>query len=359
LIGLLAATLIVALLLGGGVFYAARMLKTEVAAALGPRGEVGSINVGFSEVEVRDLRIRAAAGWPAGEELRAGRVVIVPDLRALLSRQFRVASIRVEDAYLSMLRQPGGKLAVLPSLLAAPGGGQGGGQARGMPEIVFGAIKLQNCAIDFFDATVRQPAHKLRVEQASAEIGYIALPALAGKTAIAVQGVVKGAQRDGRLNVRGWAEIATRDSELSVELRGVDLLAFQPYLIRAAETGVKRGSLDLDLVSTVSNKRLRAPGNVTLSDLELSGGGSFMGLSRGAFVAAMKDRQGRISVRFVIEGNLDDPRFSLNENFSGRVGSAVGNTLGISLEGLAKGVGTVGSSAAKGVGEAVGKLFGR
>ena len=119
LLGLLAVFAIGALLVVGGVHYATRTLQAQVTAALGPRGEVGEIRVGFSAVEVRDLRIRAGEGWPAADELRAERVVVVPDLRALLSRQFRVAAIRVEGAYLSMLRQRGGKLLVLPSLLNA------------------------------------------------------------------------------------------------------------------------------------------------------------------------------------------------------------------------------------------------
>ena len=84
-----------------------------------------------------------------------------------------------------------------------------------------------------------------------------------------------------------------------------------------------------------------------------------MGMPRQAVVAMMQDRRGRISVQFVLEGDINDPRFSLNENLMTRVGSSVAGVLGISLEDLAKGVGSAGGSIAKGLGESLGKLLGR
>lgn len=355
---LLATVIVLAVVVAGGLFAATRALKSQIESALGPHGEIGEIRVGFSAIEVLDLRIKAAKGWPSEDELRAKRVTVTPDLAALLSRSFRVSSIEIEDAYLSMLRRKDGKVLVLPSLLdaaASPQGAQKPGES--LPEIILGSVVLQNSAIEFFDATVRQPAHKMRLEQVKAKLGPLLLPKMNGRTAIELAGVVKGVQRDGQLLIRGSAELATRNSEVKTQLRGMDLVAFQPYLIKAADTGVKRGTLDLDLDSTVRDNRLHAPGTVTLSGLELSGSGGFLGMSQNSLVSALKDKQGRITAKFVLEGNLADPKFSLNESFSGQIGLAVGKTLGLSLEGLAKGVGTAGGGAARSLGDTLGKLF--
>jgi hypothetical protein len=97
---------------------------------------------------------------------------------------------------------------------------------------------------------------------------------------------------------------------------------------------------------------------VTLSGLELSSGKTFMGMPRDMVVSMMKNKDGKIAVKFTLEGNIDDPKFSLNENLSTRIGSSVAGSLGISLEGLARGVGSAGGSAAQGIGSTVGKLFG-
>ena len=170
---------------------------------------------------------------------------------------------------------------------------------------------------------------------------------------------MKGVKRNGALDVHGWAELSSRDSEIATKLRGVDLVSFEPYLVKAAEAGVRRGVLDLDLKSTVHKKALRAPGTLTLSDVELESGGgalnTFMGMPRNALIAALKNRNGQITVQFTLEGNLEDPKFSLNESFSRRMASSLGETLGVSVEGLARGVG----NAARGVGDAVMKLFGK
>lgn len=345
----------------GGVYFATKALKSKVEAALGPLGAVGEIRVGFSAIEVLDVRIKAASGWPAGEELSAKRIVIEPDLAALVSRNLRVSQIHIEDAYLSMLRRKDGKLLLLPSLLAAAGEKKASDNkmSAAVPVVQFGSVSCSNCAIEFFDATVRQPALKLRLEQVNARLGKLIVPQLTGRTSIELVGVVKGVQRDGKVTMHGFTEIASRDSEITTQLRGVDLVTFQPYLIKASETGVRKGTLDLDLKSNVRNNRLFAPGTVTFSNMELSSGGSFMGMPRNVVVSMLKDKNGKISAKFVLDGNLNDPRFSLNEDLSGRIGSSVASLMGLSLEGVVKGLGTVGGGATKGLGDAINKLFGK
>jgi hypothetical protein len=69
----------------------------------------------------------------------------------------------------------------------------------------------------------------------------------------------------------------------------------------------------------------------------------------------MKNRKDQITINFTLDGNLNDPKFSLNESFALRIGAAVAQTLGISIEGIAKGVG----GAAEGLGGVVRKLFGK
>src|SRR3712207_4638680 len=80
-------------LLCAGLFaayrYALQRLHGALLQALGPRASVGSIELGFSRIELRDLRIRAdrqgPRRWPAEDELRAERVRLTPDLRSALS----------------------------------------------------------------------------------------------------------------------------------------------------------------------------------------------------------------------------------------------------------------------------------
>lgn len=345
-----------------GLRVATKALKGEIERALGPDAEVGEILVGWSAIEVRGLRIRAPKGWPAQDALRARRVLVLPDLRALLSGEARVNRVTVEEAYLSLLRSHDGKLRVVPSLLereAGPAVTRAGKADTRLPEVRIGLVELRDSVLEFYDATLRRTPHRIRLEKLDARVEDLVVPGLGGRMRLKLEGVVKGVQRDGRLSVDGWAELATRDSEIATRLRGVDLIALQPYLLKATEAGVKRGTLDLDLKSVVRRNTLRAPGTLTLTGLELASGGgavnTFMGLPRQAVLAAMKNRNDQITLRFVLEGDLNDPKFSLNESFAQRIGAGIAETLGVSFEGIARGVG----EATRGIGETIRGLFGK
>lgn len=356
------ATLIIAAFLA--FQFGIKALKGKVEQALGPYGEVKEIRVNLTGVEVIGIRIRApentnkTGNWPAQDQLRAERILIIPAWRDMLSAKVVLHSIRVEGAYLSMLRDKNGRMRVLPSLLEKPAATDKKDDA---PPVSIGKIELVDSVVEFFDATVRQPAHKIRLERINANIENLHLPDLAGQSRIAVEGVLKGVQQDGKISISGPIELASKESEISTRLRGVDLVALQPYLIKAAETGVRKGTLDLDLKSTVKKGVLHAPGTLTLKGLELTstGGGTFMGMPRSAVVSMMKDKSGQIAIKFALDGNINDPHFSLNENFMTRVGSSMAGTLGVSIEGLAKGVGSAGGGIARGIGDSAGKLFGK
>lgn len=339
-----------------GLHFATRALKSQVEQALGPESEVGEIVAGWSAIEVRRVRIRAPKGWPTADTLRAQRIVITPDLLGLVSGKIRVNRIEIDQAYISVLRARDGRLRLLPSLLEKP---KQAGSTSTAPAVSIDAIELTNGVLEYFDATVRQPAHKIRLEQLHAKVGNLEVPSLSGRTHIDLDGKIKGVHRNGTMVIAGWTELADKNSELSTRLRGVDLIALQPYLIKAAETGVRRGTMDLDIKSKVRKNQLNAPGTITLSGLELapsgSGSGTFMGVPRQAVVTSLKDRDGKIVVQFVLEGNLSDPKFSLNESFAKRMGTSVAALLGISIEGLARGVG----GTAEGLGGVIKNLFGQ
>ncbi len=364
---LLIAGLLGALLLTGLVAFqfAVHALKGQIEQSLGPHGEVREMRVGAGGVEILGVRIRAprgneGTGWPAEDQLRAERILVVPSLRDLFSASLVIRRIRIEGGYLSILRTRKGEIRVLPSLLPPAANNPESTASAAAPAVRIERLELAGSAVELFDASVRQPAHLLRIESIDADLSDLRFPALDGTSEITARGMLKGTSGNGRLDLSGRIVLASKASTLALRLRNVDLQLLQPYLIKATETGVRRGTLDLDLDSTVSQGRLRAPGHLTLNGLELaSGSGSFMGLPRNAVISLMKDKSGRIGIRFVLEGDLEDPRFSFNENLMTRAGSALAENLGISLEGLARGVGSAGGGMARGIGESVEKLLGR
>lgn len=323
-----------------GLRVAAQRLEAVLQEALGPRASIAAVSLGWYGVELRGLRLRAAPGWPAEDELRAERVRLSPSLASLWSPHWKIRRVEIEQGYLSLLRTRQGRLRLLPALLERPGAG-GAGEPLGVD---IAQVELSGATIDFYDASVRQTPHRLRLEALDAAVGPLAWPALDSPTDIELQARLKGPQRDGTLSISGWLTAATRDASLKAAVRGVDLVALQPYLLKVNEGGVRRGTLDLTLDAAVKAQRLQAPGRLTLTGLELAGGGgllsTFAGVPRQAVLAAMQ-RDGRIEFNFTLDGRLDDPAFSINDNLATRLAGGLAETLGVSLGGVVEGVGGV------------------
>jgi len=330
-----------------GLRIAAGQLEAVLRETLGPRASVGAVSLDLTGVTVEDLRIRAASGWPAEDELRARRVHLRPGLATLWSRGWHVRSIEVEQAYLSLQRTRNGRLRVLPALTekgAAAADTPGSAASASRPTLRIAQIELADTTIDFFDASVRQGTHRVRLDQLRAELGPLLWPSLDEAMQVELSARLKGLQRDGQLEIAGTLTPATRDAKLKANARGIDLVALQPYLLKVNEAGVRRGTLDLKLDATVRAQHLHAPGRLTLTGLELAAGGgvlsTFAGVPRQTVIAAMQ-RDGRIDVGFTLDGRLDDPGFSLNENFATRLGGGLAEALGVSLGGVVEGVGGV------------------
>lgn len=321
---------------------AMRQLEHAIVTQLGPRGEVASVSLSWNGVELRGLRIAAAprSGWPAADELRAERIVVTPDLWSTLRGRIGVRRIAVDGGYIALLRARDGTLRVLPSLLG-PSPGRRDGTASPAPSLRIGEVRLRDTEVAWFDASVRQPPLALRLTGIDARIGPLPLPALDAATAVDLQAMIEGSRTGprGRLDLQGEVTHASRDADLKVKLRQVDLVVLQPYLNRVADGGVKAGRLDLDLAAKVERQRLHAPGRITLTGLELGSGG-FAGLPRQALLAAAT-QSGPIELDFTLEGRLDDPAFSLNENLATRFAAALAEKLGLSVGGVVEGVGSV------------------
>ncbi|HEY0972912.1 MAG TPA: DUF748 domain-containing protein [Solimonas sp.] len=352
-IGVIVLLSLVALLLVGQRL-AAEVLRDRVLEALGPSAAIGRVTLGLDRVVIEDLRLHAPEGWPAPDALRAARVVLYPDLRTLFSATTRVDTVEVEQAYLSVWRTQDEGLRLLPDLLHERRLDE---LREAAPRAVLDSIRFEDGVIELFDGSVRQPPHRLRLNAVRVEVGELRVPTLDGRTSLRLDGTLGDREVPGRVTVEGWIEPMAGNSSFESQLQRVDLKLLEPYLIRDSETGVRGGTLDLQVRSTVTDQRLKAPGTLVLEDLELEPAGglgaTFMGLSRQAVIATMKNRDRRIELDFTLEGALDDPRFSLNEVLSIRLAVGIARTLGLSLEGVVRGIGDLGGQGLKAVGGAI------
>ncbi|GAP37489.1 DUF748 domain-containing protein [Piscinibacter sakaiensis] len=347
------AVLALAALALAGWRLALQRLEAAVLGALGPRATLAALQLRWEGVELQGLRLRAERSgpqaWPAEDELRAERVRLRPQWasvwRALTGGEggWQIARVDVDGAYLSVLRGRDGRLRALPSLLGDPAARRDAAPLA----VLVGTLALHGATLDFLDARVARPPHRLHFSGLQAELGPIAWPALDQPMPLRIDAVMHGAgggaARDGRVHVDGTLTPATRDARLALRLDGVDLRVLQPYLLRLNEGGVERGRLDLQVDATVRGQQLHAPGRVRFSELALGRRGvldTVAGVPQQLVLKAMEER-GRIELDFVLEGRLDDPAFSLEENLSTRIAVGLAKALGVSVGGLVEGLGSV------------------
>ena len=332
---------------GGGWALALQRLQAAVLQALGPRATLASLQVGLTAVELHGLRLAGdrAAGWPDADEARAERVRLVPDWRSVLDGlrggPWRLHALEVDGGALVLLRAADGRLRLLPGLLEQPAAGPAAATpAPTAARLHIAQLRLRDATLRLYDASLGRPPHRLQLDALQAQVGPLALPAVGdgiAPTRLDLQARLQGPRHAGRLSLAGELHLGTRDATLQARLDGADLLVLQPYLLRAGGTHVRAGQLDLALQATVRQQRLHAPGTLTLTGLALQGGG-LAGLPQQAVLATLA-RDGRIRLQFTLDGRLDDPGFSLNENLARRVAGGLAEAVGVSVSGVVEGVG--------------------
>lgn len=380
------ALLLVLAAVAWGVFV--HVLEQRVLQALGPRATVGSIRYVYPTLELRDARITADGApyaWPAKDEIKVTRATFDASLSDLWAAHhgepLRISNVDIEDGTLSMLRTSG-HLMLLPALReearakaaghpegpASVGDGassplapdtQAASPARpgasypkpgpppGSPPpderpvvLLLEHVHIARVNVELYDATVdRAKPYRILLTDGQADIANIALPAVAQPMSLDLRASLESPGQDGRVSVKGTLAPGVHDADLAIALTGGNLVLLQPYLLRFGEGGVKSGRMDLQLDARVTHGQVHAPGRLTIANLQFNDmGGTFVGVERRAVLAALT-KDGRLDVRFTLDGRLDDPKFALNEKLGGRIAVGLADAVGVSVKNAVQSVG--------------------
>ncbi|WP_322054897.1 DUF748 domain-containing protein [Paraburkholderia bannensis] len=365
----------------GGLYALQREARARVEAVLAPIGTASQVHVAFwlTSVELTDVRLKPPPDWPSADMLRAQRITVTPDLRALLSHRVHIREVHVSGFLMTVVRRQNGSIQILPNLrremeAANAADAASATSAASSPsstsapsastdlasDKLIDHIVLENGSFVFYDRSVSNPPWRVTVSDANARVDHVHLPALDEPTHIVVTGSLKGPAHTGHVSFDGTLRIASKDSQTRTTLRSVDIAMLDPYLLKkaGARANVAGGTLDLDLTATVRGYRLHAPGTVTLHHLQLAESkdplDSFLSIPTRAAVAALKSHQGDITLHFVLDGDLHDPKFKLDDSLMTELRAGFAQALGVSAQGVAQGAGQT----AKGIADALRNLFG-
>jgi hypothetical protein len=169
---------------------------------------------------------------------------------------------------------------------------------------------------------------------------------------------IPGNMSTGTIKSNGKIKFKTKDMDLKTDLRKLDITSLKPYFQKESPVNITKGFLDLDMNVKVVSQKIHAPGTAVLKDLEFASGSGigskFMGVPLSLVVASLKKSNNEIPVNFVIEGDLNNPKFDLKENLMGKILVAMAEKLGLPIKGITEAVaGAAGEKGAEKVGSGI------
>ncbi|NMK45108.1 DUF748 domain-containing protein [Achromobacter sp. Bel] len=348
----IAVLLVLAALAGVLAFAATRIAEQRISSMLGPRGQVGDVRVGWRQVVLTDVNVPGASGQAGAS---AKRIVLEPDWPAFLRHEAVFNSVVVEGFDFAVVRNADGDMKIAPALQAALHAGAGGdGKTRGDRTIRIAELILRDGRLDFEDAVISKPPHRIPFKNVQARLSPVLIPGDGAHSDMTFSGTLED-NRNGESTVRaqGWLQIGGTDADMKVAVRNMDIRHAAPYLSEKDAGSLTGGAMDLDMNTTIANRELRASGSVALRGLTFSGDGTLFSLPRKAVLAAMKDKSGALRFDFKLQGSLDNPKFSVRRGFAAQVAQGFGRAIGVGAEGAAEGV----TGAVKELGNALSDLL--
>jgi hypothetical protein len=91
--------------------------------------------------------------------------------------------------------------------------------------------------------------------------------------------------------------------------------------------------MDMDSKIALREKRIDAPGELDLINLRVKeGGGMVLWIPAETLVSFLEKKGHQIKVKFHVKGNMENPRFSLQETFLTQAAIALAQALGMPIQ---------------------------
>ena len=178
----------------------------------------------------------------------------------------------------------------------------------------------------------------LNFTDVTVEVRDIAYPFTNRWTTYDITSRLAGGSQTGSITATGRTNLGNEQTNVKTTLKGIDLALLKSYVeLKGGDAGIKSGFIDITMQADIAKKHLRAPGTMVIRDLQLSSSGAasetFFGVPRSLMLAFLKNNRDDISLDFVLEGNLNNPKFTIREDLAKRIAVALATRFGVSIKG--------------------------
>jgi hypothetical protein len=360
LISIIALVLILSISIALLVKNANKILKYELESLLGKDFSVRKIDLHWGRVEAFDISLKN----PVGKEvLKTESLVLEADFKGILRKKYIISNLSFKKPYILLEKDLKGKLInPLPQKRTK-------GEVKKKPStpIIIKRINVTKGSLDYLDRKVSPPV-LTKLTNIELELKDVTFPLEDNFSNYILSANIPGRDSTGILNSKGKIKFKTKDADCEVEIRRLDITGFKPYFQKKSDVNVKKGNFDMDMDVKIRSRKINAPGKAVLRDLDFekgSGiGNTFLNIPRSAIINFLKNNNNEIVINFVLEGDLDNPKFNIRERFIEKVTIAIAEKLGLSIKNIGESIVTFGAEGVKevgkgvkGIGENIKKIF--
>jgi hypothetical protein len=310
------------LLIGGYfvlTFYAVKFIQPRLQPVMGAGFTLEGIKLKTTYLSARGIQYedpRSKQRFFQVEELR-----IYPSLLSLLKKSLHIKELTV----------------LRPSFFFYRSREEVKKKSEEAVEVQIDRIRIQKGSIDFEDRKIGDPSSQMKLRDLDFEIRDIRYPLVSLHSPVELKGKMKGKAQEGSITLKGWIDAKTMDMEIFLKIREIEVKTFEPYYRKRVTAEIESGTLDMDSRIAVKEKRMDAPGELDLINFHIKeGGGAVFWIPAETLIPLLERRKYEIKVPFQVKGNLEDPKFNLQETFLMRIAFSLAEALGLPVKSVAE-----------------------
>ena len=206
-------------------------------------------------------------------------------------------------------------------------------------------IRVEKGSFDFENQEYGRAQSPIQFKEVSFRLENIHYPIVSALSPFELRGKMVGSTREGKIEAKGWMNLQTGDTENVFEIREAEVKTFEPYYRKRVSAEIESGYINLAAKINLKQEWIDAPGSMELFDLRIKEEGTVFWIPAKTLVSLLKNKGNRIKAQFHVKGNINDPKFDLQESVLTRLAFSFGEALGLPVKTLGE---TVLGSAGKG-----------
>ena len=318
-------------------YYAVKLVEPYLRKRIGSGLTISEVTVGATCLSAKGIRYDDPQ---SGKKLlQIEEVRVYPSLRSLLTGHPRIMEFSILQPVFYVFRSRQGEfLGPLPPVgrrgeeQGLPGKGKGGG-AESVP-IVIDKVRIEGGSVDFKDEGYGEPPVGIELSDVTFQIEEIHYPPVPSASPFELKGKMKGRVKQGGIEAKGWINLETADTQADFKVHGIEVKTFEPYYRKRVSAEIESGYMDLEARIELKKRLIDAPGMMELADLRIKEEGTVFWVPAKILASLLKNKGNRIRAKFRVKGNLDDPKFDLQETLLTRLAFSLGEALGLPVRSL-------------------------